>query len=183
MKGVVYNIVEEFVTEQWSADDWDDLLDAAGLDGAYTALGTYADAELSALVEAAAAHSGLTEEEVLRAVGRHAFGGLNRRYPEFTSGHEGLDSFLPTVNAIIHPEVLKLLPGATLPTFTVDHLADGSMTMTYTSPRDLCVFAEGLILGAGDHFGDEWTVHQSTCRRRGDRTCVLVVSRPAVDEP
>ncbi len=43
MKGVVFNIVEEFVTEQWSADDWDDLLDAAGLDGAYTALGTYTD--------------------------------------------------------------------------------------------------------------------------------------------
>lgn len=57
MKGVVFNIVEEFVTEGWSVDDWDDLLDEAGLDGAYTTLGTYPDAQLGALVEAAAARS------------------------------------------------------------------------------------------------------------------------------
>jgi hypothetical protein len=181
MKGVVFNIVEEFVTEQWSADDWDYLMDAAGLDGAYTALGTYTDAELAALVDAAAARFGLTTEQVLRAVGRHAFAGLDRRYPDFAKGHVGIDTFLPTVNDIIHPEVLKLLPGATLPTFRVDHLADGSMTMTYWSPRDLCVFAEGLVLGAGDHFGQDLTVHQSSCRLRGDTECVLVVSPPHPD--
>lgn len=119
---------------------------------------------------------------MLRSAGRHAFGGLIRRYPDFADGHEGLDTFLPTVNAIIHPEVLKLLPGATLPSFTVDHLADGSMTMQYSSPRDLCLFAEGLVLGAGDHFGDERAVHQSSCRLRGDRACILVVSPPHREE-
>ena len=38
MKGIVFNLLEEVVTEAYGADAWDSLLDAAGLDGAYTSL-------------------------------------------------------------------------------------------------------------------------------------------------
>jgi hypothetical protein len=175
MKGVVFNVVEEFVTSQWSSDVWDDLLDDAAVDGAYTTLGTYPDEDLQALVAAASARFEMEPDDLLRVVGQYAFSGLGRRYPHFVEGHDGARTFLPTVNDIIHPEVLKLMPGATLPEFAIDQGDDGVMSMTYSSPRDLCLLAEGLILGAGDHFGEDLEVHQSSCRHRGDTSCVIVI--------
>ena len=54
MKGVLLNAVEEAVSREWGEGMWDDLLTDCGLEGAYTALGNYSDAELSALAHAAA---------------------------------------------------------------------------------------------------------------------------------
>ena len=58
MKGLIFNVVEEVVTELYDADTWDDLLDAAGVDGAYTALGNYDDDELIGIVDAASTATG-----------------------------------------------------------------------------------------------------------------------------
>ena len=33
MKGILFNIVEDVVAEALSADAWDDVIDAAGVDG------------------------------------------------------------------------------------------------------------------------------------------------------
>ncbi len=54
MKGIIFNLVEEVVRNRYGEDTWDELLDAAGLDGAYTSLGSYPDEELLRLVAAAA---------------------------------------------------------------------------------------------------------------------------------
>ena len=53
MKGVVFNLLETVVTENYGADTWDDLLDAAGSDGVYTSLEPYDDADLFNIVTAA----------------------------------------------------------------------------------------------------------------------------------
>lgn len=54
MKGIVFNLLAEAVTQRFGDEAWDNLLDAAGLEGAYTSLGSYHDAEMFALVEHAA---------------------------------------------------------------------------------------------------------------------------------
>ena len=41
MKGVIFNVAEFTVTDEFGAETWDDLLEAADVDGAYTALGDY----------------------------------------------------------------------------------------------------------------------------------------------
>ncbi len=43
MKGIIFNLVEDVVTQENGPDAWDDLLDAAHVDGAYTAVGSYDD--------------------------------------------------------------------------------------------------------------------------------------------
>ena len=53
MKGIIFNVAEATVSDEFGEDAWDDLLDAAGLDGAYTALGDYPVEQLVALVTAA----------------------------------------------------------------------------------------------------------------------------------
>ena len=45
--------------------------------------------------------------------------------------------------------------------------------MGYRSPRKMCSFAEGLLLGAADHFAERLTIEQPFCMKRGDPQCVL----------
>lgn len=152
MKGVIFNVVEEVVTELWSADMWDDVLEAADLLGAYTALGNYPDEELLALVGAASELSGLADDELLTAIGRRGLQRLVDRMPGATAGAEDAETFLRRVNDIIHPEVLKLYPAAVPPVFEFASTADG-LEVTYRSARRLDQLAAGLIEGCGDLFG------------------------------
>jgi hypothetical protein len=175
VKGILFNLVEEIVVDQWGADTWDDLLATAGVDGAYTSLGNYPDRELELLVDATSARLELAIPDVLRTIGRLAIPGFHRRYPEFFDAHDDSRGFLPTVNHIIHPEVRKLYPGATVPDFTDHDGPDGSMVLEYESPRRLCHLAEGLILGVGDHYGESLSVHQSACRLEGGDRCSIQV--------
>ncbi len=155
MKGVIFNAVEEAVVTLYSEDVWDDLLEAAELDGHYTSLGSYDDEHLMALVAAACPMTGHEPNELVRVLGRHAFPHLAERYPELVDEANGTHDFLRRVNDIIHPEVLKLHPDAKPPTFEFEDRPNGVLRITYRSERRLGVLAEGLILGAGDRFGEE----------------------------
>jgi hypothetical protein len=172
VKGIVFNLVEEVVSEQFGSDTWDDLLDAAGLDGAYTSLGSYPDEDLQRIVAAASSALEVPPNDVIRMIGQQAIPKLATRYPQFFQQPSCRD-FLLTLNDIIHPEVRKLYPGADAPDFTFDASTPGVLLIGYDSARRLCALAEGFILGAGDHFGEVVTVEQTACFHRGDAACVL----------
>lgn len=175
MKGIVFNVLQRVVTEKYGEDTWDDLLEAASLEGTYTAVGSYDDTELLALVGAACTALGTTADDLLRWFGRSAMPVFAERYPQFFEGHTSARPMVLTLNDIIHPEVRKLYPGADVPVFAFGE-KDGAITIGYDSPRRLCAFAEGLLHGAADHFGEHATISQDTCMLRGDAACTIVVS-------
>lgn len=176
MKGIVFNLLQEAVSKEYGEATWDALLDSAGLDGAYTALGTYDDAQALKLVGAASAALDVGPDEILRWFGRSALPMLATAYPTFFEGHASTRSFLLTLNEIIHPEVRKLYPGADVPEFDFDTSDADGLSIGYYSARKLCSFAEGLIEGASEHFGEKVSIAQPDCMLRGDEKCVLVCS-------
>lgn len=171
MKGIVFNLLEEVVTQHQGADTWDALLENAGLDGAYTSLGSYPDEQVFRLVAAASLRLDMPAFEVLRWFGREAMPSLASRYPGYFTPHTSTRSFILSVNAIIHPEVRKIYPGADVPTFGFFDDPDGSLLMTYRSPRRLCALAHGFIEGAARHFGEALHVDHLECMHRGDPAC------------
>jgi len=173
VKGIIFNLVEEVVGDRYGEDVWDELLDAAGLDGAYTSLGSYPDDELFRLVAAAADKLGLPPEAVVRTLGEAAIPLLAERYPAFFAGHTSTKSFLLTLNDIIHPEVRKLYPGAEVPSFGFEDPGDDVLELRYHSPRKLCALAEGFVLGAATHFGEQAEIDQPECMHHGDADCLL----------
>ena len=175
MKGIVFNLLEEAVVNTHGEAAWDGLLDATGLSGAYTSLGSYPDEEIVKLVDAGAAALNLTPVEVLRWFGRTAMPMLAKKYPVFFEGHTSARTFILSVNSIIHPEVRKLYAGAHCPFFRFEQAPDGSFTMTYDSPRRLCALAQGFIEGAADHFGETVEVEHSICMHHGEEKCLLRV--------
>ncbi len=154
MKGVIFNLLEEAVTDGFGSDTWEDLLDDAGLDGAYTSLGDYDDGQVSALVAAAAARLSLTAGEVLMWFGQRAMPLLRRRYPTLFADHASSRGFVLSVNKVIHPEVRKLYSGSKCPFFHFRESDDGSVTMRYESSRGLFDLAHGFVLGAAALWGD-----------------------------
>lgn len=179
MKGVLFNVVEDVVDETLPADSWDRALEDGHLHGAYTSMGSYPDGELTTIVGSLAGRTGLDQADVLRHAGRHGFAHLVRRQPDLMDGFDDLGALLHGLDDVIHPEVLKLYPEANPPRFEVTDLGPGSWQLLYRSDRQLCHLAEGLIEGAGVHFGAATTITQTECTLDGASRCVLLVeSRP-----
>lgn len=175
MKGIVFNLLEQVVTQEHGEDAWEDLLDAAGLDGSYTSLGNYPDEHLIRLVGAASNALDMAPDDVVRWFGRHALLLLSAKYPPLFVGHSSTRSFLMTLNDIIHPEVRKLYPGADVPEFDYDASDPDVLLLGYRSRRKLCALGEGLIAGAAEYFGEELRLAQTECVHRGDERCVFRV--------
>ena len=176
VKGIVFNLLEQVVTEEHGEDAWDQILDSAGLEGAFTAVGSYPDEQFMALVAAACDRFELEQDDLVRWFGKQAMPLFAARYPSFFEGHESTRSFVLTLNAVIHPEVRKLFPGADVPNFHFATPDEKTIELGYVSPRKLCSFAEGLVEGAAAHFGETVTMRQTSCMKRGDDSCLLVCS-------
>jgi hypothetical protein len=175
MKGIVFNLLEDVTTATQGEDAWDELLADANLHGAYTSLGSYPDEHFFQLIASASGRQGRPLEHVIRSFGRSAIPLLANAYPEFFAPHQTTKHFLGTLNEIIHPEVRKIYPGADVPDFGMVPTETG-LTMTYGSRRRLCSFAEGLIEGAADHYGEQLSIVQPRCMNRGDDTCELEIT-------
>jgi hypothetical protein len=176
VKGIIFNVVEEVVTDRYGDDVWDSLLEAADLEGSYTSLGSYPDEHLVRLVAAASDALSLPPDDVVRALGEGAIPLLAARYPQFFQPHTSARSFLLTLNNIIHPEVKKLYPGASVPDFDYENADNGDLVIGYRSERKMCALAEGFIAGAARHYGENVTLAQSRCMNRGDEKCLIQVT-------
>lgn len=173
MKGVIFNLAEQVVTDAYGADTWDQLLEDAHLDGAFTSLGNYPDEQLYALVGAAATRLAVDAGVVVRIIGEGAMPLLAVRYPEFFAPHSSTRPFLLTLNDIIHPEVRKLYPGADVPEFGFESEGNDVLLLQYRSHRQLCALAEGFVKGAATHYRQTVTIEQPTCMLQGADHCVL----------
>lgn len=176
MKGILFNVVEDAIVAEHGEDTWDRLLDEAGLDGAFTAVGDYPDGSLFALVAAGSAALDVPAADLTRRLGQAALGGLAQRYPHFFTPHTDARSFLLTLNDVIHPEVRKLHKNANPPEFWFDADEPAALVVHYRSERGLCALAEGMILGTGTHYDESVTVEHVACAHEGADHCILNVT-------
>ena len=175
MKGIIFNLVEDAVVSGHGEDTWDDLVDAAGVEGSYTALGNYPDEDLTKLVGAGAAALDTPPEDLTRGLGREALLGLARRYPHFFTPHTDARSFVLTLNDVIHAEVRKLHADSNPPEFWFGDADAKELQIHYRSQRRLCSLAEGMLVGAGEYYGEKVTVRHEGCMHEGRDHCTFAV--------
>lgn len=176
MKGIIFTLLEHRILADYGEEAWDRIVEDADVDGIYTTLGNYSHEELLDLLEAAEAYTGKSGAEALRWFGRDALHQLADKYPDLFEPHASTRAFALTINGVIHPEVRKLYPGAQVPTFDVDeHPEQGDLMLRYRSTRGLCYFAEGLLHGTADHYGEQVNVEQPSCVHKSDDHCDLLL--------
>ncbi|CEK14847.1 heme NO binding protein [Chthonomonas calidirosea] len=175
MKGIVFNLLEDVVSNRFGDDTWDDILEDAQVEGVYTTLGNYPDDELFKIVSAASKILHMPCQEVIRFFGQNSIPLMATAHPEFFSAHGNTRAFILALNTIIHPEVRKLYPGAQVPVFEFDTSSSNQLIITYSSPRKLCRFAQGLIEGTAAYFGETIELQHLACMQQGDPACILQV--------
>jgi len=162
------------VEEHLGLEAWDEMLaqvePASG--GSYTAAATYDDEELLAIVGYLSERTGKPAAELIHDFGAYLLGAFHARYPRFFDGVTAKE-FLRNVGGIIHAEVRKLYPDAGVPSFEYEDPGPDRLVMLYESPRKMCALAEGLIHGAGAHFGVSIELDHPRCMHRGDDHCRL----------
>lgn len=162
MKGLVFTEFLELVDEQFSFETCERVIEMSDLPsgGVYTSVGTYEPREMVALLGNLSEVTGIPPAELLEIFGRHLFRHFVAYFPVFFEGITSSLEFLPLVDGYVHVEVKKLYPDASLPTFTCETPAPGTMIMTYRSKNDLPDLAYGLILECIDHFGEPLIVER-----------------------
>lgn len=176
MKGIVFTEFLEMVEDRYSPDIADSIIEACRLasGGAYTAVGTYTHDELVQLVTQLSRTTATSIPDLLRAFGKHLFGRFALAYPQFFDHVPSTFAFLERIEDHIHVEVRKLYPDAELPSFTCDTPHPGQLRLLYQSTRPFADFAEGLILGCIEHFGEALDVQRDDLST-GNGTCVRFV--------
>ena len=172
MKGMVFTMLSDLVENEFGIDVWDTLIEQTNPDsaGIYTSVEVYPDSELLAYVTALSAHTNIPAPDLVFAFGKYLVTRFAEIHPEFFEGHDA-KSFLQSVDQQIHVEVRKLHPGVVLPEFQYEDPGPGELLMHYYSPRKLCKLAEGLIFGAGEHFGTDVALTHQTCMLDGADHC------------
>lgn len=173
MKGVVFNIFNDMINDQFGMGTWQTLIDRTkpDSDAVYTSGDVYPDEELVAYVTELSAITNVAVPELIRAFGRYMMKVFARIHPEYLTSDP--KAFLRSVHDVIHVEVKKLHPDAVLPEFTYEDPDDNHLTMIYKSPRKLCYLAEGLIAGVAEQYETPIDINHSQCMHDGAETCRL----------
>ncbi len=179
MKGMVFLAVNDLVESQFGIQAWEEILNQVSPEcgGIYTSTEDYPDEDVVKYVLAISEKLGVDPTDVTRTFGTFLFGELNKKYDIFTKVSPGLFEFLSSIENVIHKEVRKLYHNPSLPTVECQVINDMDLRMRYVSPRKLCFLAEGLILGAAEHYGDTITLTHDVCMHKGDDHCGLRVLR------
>ncbi|MGQ7843124.1 heme NO-binding domain-containing protein [Granulosicoccus sp. 3-233] len=174
MKGIVFNIFADLVTDNFGMEVWDKLIqDTAPASGAiYTSAEVYPDGELIAYVGALSELTGAEPADLIRTFGTYMMHKFHKLHPEYMADHTA-KSFLENVHDVVHVEVKKLHPEALLPEFVYESRGDAQLTMLYSSPRKLCHLAEGLVVGTAEIFGENIELIHSECMHHGAGQCRL----------
>lgn len=158
MKGVVFNIFEDFVEESFGDAAWSDLLDESNMsEEVFISINSYDDAILIKLIGKVVDKYSLEMTTLTRNFGKFAFPRLVRRIPGIASSFKSSKEFLKGLDSIIHIEVQKLFAGAETPRFYF--VEEGNdLILDYVSKRQLTYFALGLIDGLGGVYSESLDV-------------------------
>ncbi|MFN8549135.1 MAG: heme NO-binding domain-containing protein [Candidatus Eisenbacteria bacterium] len=173
MQGIIFNLLEQFIVEQWGAEAYGSILGSCAL-STFEPLGQSSvrpDRDLVVIINRLAEVRGTTPAEVLRTFGRFAFPRLAARHASWLLGHDSALSLLLAVEHVIHLEVRRRDEHARPPHFEFESLGPGIMLLRYHSERKVCAMVAGMIDGVADHFHTQIQCEEMKCSAKGALCC------------
>jgi hypothetical protein len=175
VKGIVLVALERYLIERHGEAAWEQIFDTAGpalsTQDPWVGPGTYPDKDLLTVIDVAAAHTGTDTSTLLRNLGNFSFAHIAARYGWAVAGHRDLRAFLGALERKVHPEVDRMSPGARTPDVRFTWTSETTFSVSYRSPRALCSYAEGMLLGVATHFGASLALAKVACAQAGAEHC------------
>ena len=169
MKGLIFTEFIEMVEDRMGFELANSIIEDAKLpsEGIYTAVGTYPESEMIALLIQLSQKTNTSIPDLLEVFGEHLFSRFAKIYPYMFEGKNSTFEFLQPIEPYIPVEVLQLYPDALLPTLEIIPVSDNQMTMIYRSPRKLSNLAIGLMRGCSKHFNEALEISISKMEDEG----------------
>jgi hypothetical protein len=173
MKGVIFNLLEEFIIEIADEDTYEEILDGVTLvtREPFVGPGTYPDEDLVALVTKTVERLGMPAPAALRAFGKWIFPKLAAMVPPELTDFDHPKEFLKTVDRIIHVEVQKLYEHAAPPKFYYEDPGPDSLIMRYHSERKMYDLMDGLLEGVAEHYKVPIQYERAETEWNGKQVC------------
>jgi hypothetical protein len=172
MHGVIFAELRNYAETKHGKGTWDKLLRSASLAGkVYLPAQEYPDAEIVALVVAAASMTDLPVASVLEDFGDFVAPSLIKMF-----GHLLLPDWktIDIIDNTVHTVVRVKNPGAKPPLLQTVRCGPDEVVLIYTSPRQMCALAIGIGKGLAKHFGEKVVVTQTACMHKGEAQCEIV---------
>jgi predicted hydrocarbon binding protein len=179
MHGIVLHGLKTFVTDVYDEDAWDAILEDTGIaPQIYVPVTDYDDEDVFAIVGAAAELTGEEPADLLYEFGRYVVPTLVQTYGvHVEQDWTGLD-LIANVETYIHEALrAKQLSEFTPPGLQTKRVDEDRVLVRYTSDRELCDLAKGLLQGVGDYYGENLAVSEHRCMHDGADSCDLEVVR------
>jgi hypothetical protein len=175
MHGIIFSQLQKYVVKTRGGREWTTLLKHAQLENrAYLSVSEYPDAEMAALISAAATMFGQPATVLLEDFGAFIAQPLMHMYGHFIPKEWKTLDLIDKTEENIHHVVREQAPGAKPPVLhTVRRSAD-EVVLIYGSPRKLCAFAIGIAKGVATHFKETIEVSHTKCMHKGAPHCEIV---------
>lgn len=162
MKGIIFTQFLTMVEEKFNEEMVDQIIADSHLsnDGAYTAIGTYDYHELITLITELSKQTGISVAELEVQYGKYLFNYFINHYNDLIKNTYSTFDMLKNIDNYIHVEVRKLYPEAELPRFFCKSVNEHKMILDYSSIRPFADFAEGLMQGCAEHFGEKIVINR-----------------------
>lgn len=174
MKGIIFNVLENFVIETAGQEKFEEILSKCKLQTKepFVGPGNYPDEDLLEIVGNASHTLGIEAPELVRMFGKFLFAELAEKFPVFMKEKTAWE-FIKTIEEIPHIEVKKLYPDAKPPQFEVEETSPDEIALHYKSKRKLCALAKGLIQGVSEYYKTPIEIKETKCMLNGADECVF----------
>ncbi|MFK7844000.1 MAG: heme NO-binding domain-containing protein [Rhodothermales bacterium] len=154
MKGHIFNLLEDFITEIAGFDAYEEILNKCQLISGegFISPATYPDEDLVEIVAKTVEHLGITVEIAHFEFGKWIFAHLIELIPEEFTQVDHPITLLETLDHIHQVELKKLYPDADPPRFRCEKKDAQTALFYYDSLRELKHLVDGVLLGMGTFF-------------------------------
>lgn len=178
MHGLIFLQLQKFAQQKAGPQAWEILLKEANLPvTSYSPVRTYPDQEVIALVGAASRILKQTSSAILESFGEFIAPELIRLYGRLLDPKWKTLDLIENTEKLVHAAVRVGNPGAKPPVLDCVRTTENELQIIYSSDRQMCHLAKGIVNGLARHFGETITVTDDACILRGDPFCALQVIR------
>ncbi|MDH5401575.1 MAG: heme NO-binding domain-containing protein [Candidatus Heimdallarchaeota archaeon] len=177
MHGIIFILLQKYVTSNYDSKTWNQLKTTSGLNNAiFSSLQTYDDEELIKLVVRASEMTNTAIPLILEDFGKFISNDLIRMYPMLIRSTWKTLDLIENTEQTIHTVVRAQNPGATPPELSVERLSEKELKLTYVSTRKLCKVAFGIAQGIAKHFGEKLLIAEDVCLHKGNDRCEIIMT-------
>ena len=183
MHGLIFFYIQKFTeSAAQGSSTWSAVRSSVATNaGRYLPSGVYPDAEAVQLLQSIADSTGHSLREVLERFGRFLAPHLVKVAGRHVDPAWRTLDLVEHTEEIIHAMVRSTNPGAQPPVLETVRPSLHEVHLVYSSQRQLCPLALGLLVGIAEHYHEKIEIEEPSCMQRGDAFCSFVIRCVAHD--